>query len=147
MQTGLLHLHGFLPFIFLLLMLAVLVQNFLVWKSDKAFTRSLARQNKIALILTHLQVTIGLIILFVWRRAVFSDMESLTSNKETREAYLEHPVIMIIAAVLITIGSAKSKRGTTDAAKAKSVVVWYGIALVLIAYAMPWERFLTRAGA
>lgn len=136
MQTGLLHLHGFLPFIFLLLMLAVLVQNFLVWKSDKAFTRSLARQNKIALILTHLQVTIGLIILFVWRRGFFSDMESL-----------EHPVIMIIAAVLITIGSAKSKRGTTDAAKAKSVVVWYGIALVLIAYAMPWERFLTRAGA
>ena len=145
MYTGLLHLHGFLPFIFLLLMLAVLVQNFLVWKSDKAFTRSLARQNRIAVVLAHLQVTIGLIMLFVWHRGIFSDMESL--SEATRETYLEHPVIMIIAAVLITIGSAKSKRGTTDAAKAKSVVVWFGIALVLIAYAMPWERFLTRAGA
>lgn len=145
MQTGLLHLHGFLPFIFLLLMLAVLVQNFLVWKSDKTFTRSLARQNRIAVVLAHLQVTIGLIMLFVWHRGIFSDMESL--SEATRETYLEHPVIMIIAAVLITIGSAKSKRGTTDAAKAKSVVVWFGIALVLIAYAMPWERFLTRAGA
>jgi len=145
MYTGLLHLHGFLPFIFLLLMLAVLVQNFLVWKSDKTFTRSLARQNRIAVVLAHLQVTIGLIMLFVWHRGIFSDMESL--SEATRETYLEHPVIMIIAAVLITIGSAKSKRGTTDAAKAKSVVVWFGIALVLIAYAMPWERFLTRAGA
>ena len=126
-------------------MLAVLVQNFLVWKSDKTFTRSLARQNRIAVVLAHLQVTIGLIMLFVWHRGIFSDMESL--SEATRETYLEHPVIMIIAAVLITIGSAKSKRGTTDAAKAKSVVVWFGIALVLIAYAMPWERFLTRAGA
>jgi len=147
MQTGLLHLHGFLPFIFLLLMLVVLVQNFLVWKSDKAFTRSLARQNRIAVVLTHLQVTIGLIILFVYRRQLILDMGNLTSNKAIRETYLEHPVIMIIAAVLITIGSAKSKRGTTDAEKAKSVVVWFGSALVLIAYAMPWEKFLTRAGA
>jgi hypothetical protein len=128
-------------------MLAVLVQNFLVWKSDKAFTRSLARQNKIALILIHLQVTIGLIMLFGFHMDMFSDMGTLMGDGASRFKYVEHPITMIIAAVLITIGNAKSKRGTTDAAKAKSVVVWFGIALVLIAYAMPWERFLTRAGA
>ena len=44
MYTGLLHLHHWLPFVYLLLMLVVLVQNFLVWKSDNPFTDKLARQ-------------------------------------------------------------------------------------------------------
>ena len=145
MYTGLLHLHHWLPFVYLLLMLAVLVQNFLAWKSDNAFTDKLARQNKIALILTHLQVTIGLIMLFGFHFDQFEDMGSLMQNADLRFRFVEHPMTMIIAAVLITIGNAKSKRGTTDAQKAKPVVVWFGIGLFLIALRLPWEAFLQGA--
>ena len=145
MYTGLLHLHHWLPFVYLLLMLAVLVQNFLVWKSDNAFTDKLARQNKIALILTHLQVTIGLIMLFGFNMDMFSDMGTLMGDGDLRFKYVEHPMTMIIAAVLITIGNAKSKRGTTDAEKAKPVVDWFGIGLFLIALRLPWEAFLQGA--
>ena len=147
METGLQHLHHWLPFIYLLLMLVVLVQNFLAWKSDNAFTNKLARQNKIALILTHLQVTIGLILLFGFKIDFSQDFSTLSEQEFWRETYVEHPVTMLIAAVLITIGNAKSKRGITDAEKAKPVVVWFGVALVLIAYAMPWEKFLQQAAA
>ncbi|MCH1402394.1 MAG: hypothetical protein L7U78_07715 [Schleiferiaceae bacterium] len=145
MYTGLLHLHHWLPFVYLLLMLAVLVQNFLAWKSDNAFTDKLARQNKIALILTHLQVTIGLIMLFGFHLDQFENMGSLMQNADLRFRFVEHPMTMIIAAVLITIGNAKSKRGTTDAEKAKPVVVWFGLGLLLIALRLPWEAFLTGA--
>ena len=145
MYTGLLHLHHWLPFVYLLLMLAVLVQNFLVWKSDNAFTDKLARQNKIALILTHLQVTIGLIMLFGFNMDMFSDMGTLMGDGALRFKYVEHPMTMIIAAVLITIGNAKSKRGATDAEKAKPIVVWFGIGLFLIALRLPWEAFLQGA--
>ena len=147
MYTGLLHLHHWLPFVYLLLMLAVLVQNFLVWKSDNAFTDKLARQNKIALILTHLQVTIGLIMLFGFHLDQFEDMGSLMQNADLRFKFVEHPMTMIIAAVLITIGNAKSKRGTTDVKKARPVVVWFGIGLFLIALRLPWEKFLQQAAA
>jgi hypothetical protein len=126
-------------------MLAVLVQNFLVWKSDNAFTDKLARQNKIALILTHLQVTIGLIMLFGFHFDQFEDMGSLMQNADLRFKFVEHPMTMIIAAVLITIGNAKSKRGTTDVKKARPVVVWFGIGLFLIALRLPWEAFLQGA--
>ena len=145
MYTGLLHLHHWLPFVYLLLMLAVLVQNFLVWKSDNAFTDKLARQNKIALILTHLQVTIGLIMLFGFHFDQFEDMGSLMQNADLRFRFVEHPITMLIAAVLITIGNAKSKRGTTDVKKARPVVVWFGIGLFLIALRLPWEAFLQGA--
>jgi len=126
-------------------MLVVLVQNFLVWKSDNPFTDKLARQNKIAVLLTHLQITIGLIMLFGFNLDMFSDMGTLMSDAGLRFKYVEHPTTMILAAVLITIGNAKSKRAEAASAKAKSVVVWFGIGLFLIALRMPWAEFLQGA--
>ncbi len=145
MYTGLLHLHHWLPFVYLLLMLVVLVQNFLVWKSDNPFTDKLARQNKIAVLLTHLQITIGLIMLFGFNLDMFADMGTLMGDAGLRFKYVEHPITMLLAAVLITIGNAKSKRAETDSTKAKSVVVWFGIGVFLIALRMPWAEFLQGA--
>jgi len=145
MYTGLLHLHHWMPFLWLLLMLVVLVQNFLVWKSNKPFNASLIRQNKITLILTHIQVTVGLIMLFGFHLDMFSDMGTLMGDSALRFKYVEHPVTMLLGAVLITIGNAKSKRGSDDAAKAKAVVVFFGLGLVAILLRFPWSEFLQGA--
>ena len=145
MYTGLLHLHHWMPFLWLLLMLVVLVQNFLIWKSNKPFNASLIRQNKITLILTHIQVTVGLIMLFGFHLDMFSDMGTLMGDSALRFKYVEHPVTMLLGAVLITIGNAKSKRGSDDAAKAKAVVVFFGLGLVAILLRFPWSEFLQGA--
>ena len=145
MYTGLLHLHHWMPFLWLLLMLVVLVQNFLVWKSDREFNASLQRQNKITLILTHIQVTVGLIMLFGFNMDMFSDMGTLMGDAALRFKYVEHPTTMLIGAVLITVGNAKSKRVESGKDKAKAVVVWFGIGLALIALRFPWEAFLQGA--
>ena len=145
MYTGLLHLHHWMPFLWLLLMLVVLVQNFLIWKSNKPFNASLIRQNKITLILTHIQVTVGLIMLFGFHLDMFSDMGTLMGDSALRFKYVEHPVTMLLGAVLITIGNAKSKRGSDDAAKAKAVVVFFGLGLAAIMLRFPWSEFLQGA--
>ena len=145
MYTGLLHLHHWMPFLWLLLMLVVLVQNFLVWKSNKPFNASLIRQNKITLILTHIQVTVGLIMLFGFHLDMFSDMGTLMGDSALRFKYVEHPVTMLLGAVLITIGNAKSKRGSDDAAKAKAIVVFFGLGLAAIMLRFPWSEFLQGA--
>jgi hypothetical protein len=46
---------------------------------------------------------------------------------------------------LITIGNAKSKRQEAAKNKAKTVVIWFGIGLLLIALRFPWEAFLQGA--
>lgn len=145
MYTGLLHLHHWMPFLWLLLILVVLVQNFLVWKSNKEFTASLQRQNKITLILTHIQVTVGLIMLFGFNTDMFSDMATLMGDAALRFKYVEHPSTMLLGAVLITVGNAKSKSAEDAADKAKSIVVWFGIGLALIVLRFPWEAFLQGA--
>jgi hypothetical protein len=46
--------------------------------------------------------------------------------------------VMILAIVLITIGWSKHKKKTTDSAKFKTFAIFYGIALLLILYRIPW---------
>ncbi|MDA8567085.1 MAG: hypothetical protein ACPH68_01740 [Schleiferiaceae bacterium] len=145
MYTGLLHLHHWMPFLWLLLILVVLVQNFLVWKSDREFTASLKRQNTITIVLTHIQVTVGLVMLIGFNMDMFSDMGTLMGDAAMRFKYVEHPTTMLLGAVLITIGNAKSKRQEAAKNKAKTVVIWFGIGLLLIALRFPWEAFLQGA--
>jgi len=146
MYTGLLHLHHWMPFLWLLLILVVLVQNFLVWKSDREFTASLKRQNTITIVLTHIQVTVGLIMLATAIiTGMLPDMGTLMGDDALRFKYVEHPTTMLLGAVLITIGNAKSKRQETAKNKAKTVVIWFGIGLLLIALRFPWEAFLQGA--
>ncbi len=145
MYTGLLHLHHWMPFLWLLLILVVLVQNFLVWKSDREFTASLKRQNTITIVLTHIQVTVGLVMLIGFNMDMFSDMGTLMGDAARRFKYVEHPTTMLLGAVLITIGNAKSKRQEAAKNKAKTVVIWFGIGLLLIALRFPWEAFLQGA--
>jgi len=142
---GLLDLHHWMPFLWLLLILVVLVQNFLVWKSDREFTASLKRQNTITIVLTHIQVTVGLVMLIGFNMDMFSDMGTLMGDAAMRFKYVEHPTTMLLGAVLITIGNAKSKRQEAAKNKAKTVVIWFGIGLLLIASRFPWEAFLQGA--
>ena len=126
-------------------MLVVIVQNFLVWKSDKKFTASLARQNKITLILTHIQVTVGLLMLIGFNLDIFQDMGSVMGDAAMRFKYIEHPATMLIGAALVTVGNAKSKRSQQDMDKAKHIVIWFGIGLLLMATRFPWSEFLQGA--
>lgn len=51
---------------------------------------------------------------------------------------LIHMILMLISITLITIGSAVSKRKLSDKEKFRSMLVYYGIALILILVAIPW---------
>ena len=90
---------------------------------------------------THLQVVIGLILYFglgPWMEA----MKQL-GGKVMKDAYyrffiVEHISMMIIAAVLITIGNSKLKKALISDGKPRPTLILYIIALVIIFAAIPW---------
>ena len=49
-----------------------------------------------------------------------------------------HISMMITAILILTIGSAVSKRKQADREKFKSMLTWYGLALIIILAAIPW---------
>ena len=49
-----------------------------------------------------------------------------------------HIFLMILAVIILTIGSAMAKRQMTDKDKFKTMLVWFSITLFIILIAIPW---------
>ncbi len=49
-----------------------------------------------------------------------------------------HIATMLVAIIVLTIGSAKAKRALHDFDKFKTIWVWYSLSLLLILLAIPW---------
>jgi cytochrome bd-type quinol oxidase subunit 2 len=73
-------------------------------------------------------------------------------NAEARQQFditffsVVHAILMLIAIILIAIGSSLSKRQNSDRDKFRTMALWYAIALLIIFIAIPWpfSPFATR---
>lgn len=129
--------HSGWAYLALLLLVVAVVNAFIGLASKKEFT---AKDRKIAifgLIGIHTQLLIGLILYFV-SPVGFTSLGQM-SDKMLRLTSLEHPLINIIAIVLITIGWSKHKKLTTSESKFKTFSIFYGLGLVLVLSRIPWS--------
>jgi hypothetical protein len=132
--------HSGWAYIALLLLVIAVVNAAIGMFSKKEFT---GRDRKIALfglIGTHIQIVIGLILYFVSPLG-FASLGNM-SDKALRLTSLEHPLINIVAVVLITIGWSKHKKLITSDAKFKTFAIFYGLGLLLILSRIPWKLWL-----
>ena len=66
-------------------------------------------------------------------------MGETMSNAALRFQAIEHPITMLLAIVLITLGWSRHKKQTTDLGKFKKIALFYGLGLVLILSRIPWD--------
>ena len=142
MSTGMLHLHSFLPYIFLAMLAFTFVSALLGWQQKKAMSAMQFKLSKITFILGHVQLTVGIVLLFVSDR-VQAALESgeLMSNAANRKLVVEHPMAMVIGIALLTMGYIKAKKQTDLVARNKKVAVFYGIALLIFLGMIPWGQW------
>jgi heme A synthase len=103
------------------------------------------RISLFALIVTHIQIVIGLILYMLSPSAMGaikgSGMGSVMKDSLLRYFSVEHPLMMIIAVVLITIGYSKHKKKETSIQKFRAIAIFYTIALVLVLIRIPWNSW------
>lgn len=129
--------HSGWAYLALLLLLVAVVNAIIGVTSKKEFTAKDRKIALFALIGTHTQLLIALVLYFVSPRgfAVLGQM----SNSALRLTSLEHPLTNIIAIVLITIGWSKHKKLINSEAKFKTFAIFYGLGLLLILSRIPWN--------
>ncbi|MFB9077759.1 hypothetical protein ACFFLS_00400 [Flavobacterium procerum] len=135
------HLHSGWAYLALLLLLIAVVNSVIGLTSKRDF---FAKDRKIALfalIGTHTQFLIGIIIYFVSPSgfALLGNMQP-----EARLTSLEHPTINLIAIALITIGWSKHKKLINSEAKFKTFAIFYGLGLLLILSRIPWTLWFAK---
>ena len=143
MYTGLQHLHSGIAYLALAGLVLVMIYALIGSLSGREFTEKDRKIAMIAFILSHIQLLVGLILYFVSPLG-FSLLTagSAMSDSAARLTALEHPLINIIAIVVISIGYIRAKKITISRSKFRSIYMMYAIGLVLILSRIPWANWL-----
>lgn len=141
MYTGLKHLHSFMPYLLLAVLVLALIKSFVAYRKNQVHTEAHRKTGLMVLILAHIQLTLGCILYFVspMSKAGLSDVGAAMKDSTLRLYAVEHPLMMILAIVFITMAYSKSKKEIADSLKHKVKWVYYLIALVLILSRIPWS--------
>ena len=137
------NLHSYWAYLVLLILIFAVVNAIVGFVQKKSFTDKDLRIGLFTLIVSHIQLLIGLAWYFMspWYKALKTDSGQVMGDKAVRLLAVEHPIMMILAIVFITIGWSKHKKKTTDAAKFKTFAIFYGIGLLAILSRIPWSNW------
>ena len=144
MYTGFLHLHDTLRWLLLLSLITTLVKYLIGWFGGQRWKKTDNLMGIVFTSLMDLQLLSGLVLyLFLSpiTKLAFDDFGGAMKNADLRFYAVEHIAMMLIAVVLVHIGRAKSKKANSDVAKFRIATIFYGLALVVILAAIPWNRF------
>lgn len=141
MYPHLLATHNVVRWLVLIFLVVAILLAWRGWLGNKKFSSTDSRFRVFTVIFTHIQFILGIVLYFVSPRvtAFLDNVGAGMKDKDLRFVGMEHALLMLIAVVFITIGSAKSKRQATDKGKFKTMAIWFTVALLLILFAIPWS--------
>jgi heme A synthase len=139
-------IHSYWAYLVLLILIIAVFNAIIGFTSKKEFKAKDLRISLFALITAHIQLILGLIayytsIYYETMRNV--GMGEVMKNSELRKPLIEHPLLILIAITLITIGFSKHKKKTDDSSKFKTIAIFYTIALILILAVIPWNLWFS----
>ncbi len=136
-------LHSYWAYLVLLILTLAAFNALFKFLGKKEFNNNDLRISLFTVIVSHLQLLIGLVLYFVSPLGLESiknnGMGGLTSF--ARQVAVEHPFVGILGIILITIGFSKHKKKLTAAKKLKTIAIYYIIAWVLILSRIPWTTW------
>ena len=134
MITGFGHLHSFLRWVLLLLLVITIVKAF----TSKSYSTGDKKLALFTMIAAHVQLLLGFSLYFMKGYYKFFGVEGAMTDSFKRFWMVEHFAGMVIAIILITIGHTKVKKASEERGKNKNVRVFYTLALIIILLTIPW---------
>lgn len=135
MNDILVTLHSYNRYLILAALVFVLFRSYSGWLGRKPFEKADNTASLVLLILSHLQLLIGLIqyaFTSTWTQTAFADFGAAMKDPMQRYFAVEHISAMLIAIVLIQLGRTFSKKATDDTQKHRKLAIYTTIALVII---------------
>jgi len=141
MYTGLKHLHSYLAYLLLAALVFSIIYVIIQFVGKKSFTEKVRKVTLIGFIATHLQLLIGLVLYLISPVGLSNFSGEAMSESLSRLYILEHPLTMLIAIVLVSVGYIKAKKPGDDARRFRTVIIYYGLGLILMLSRIPWSAW------
>lgn len=140
MYSTLIFLHSLTRWLVVISLLIAIYRGYAGFKFHRKFTATDNAVRHWTATIAHVQLIIGILVYtqspairYFWKHT----REAL-QNRDITFYSLIHASVMLLAIVLVTIGSAKAKRMQTDADKFRTMFLWFFIAFILIFLTVPW---------
>ncbi len=136
--------HSYWAYIVVAVLIVAVINAVMGLVKNKEFATKDLRISLFTLIVAHIQLLIGLGWYFMspaYKALKEHGMGETMKDSATRLLAVEHPLMMILAIILITIGWSKHKKQQTDKGKFKTIAIFYGIALLFVLSRIPWNHW------
>ena len=140
-------LHSYWAYLVLLILVLATFNAIVKYFGNKEFHAKDFRISLFTLIVSHIHLILGIILFFAADYiGLIGDMGmgEVMKNATLRSNIVEHPITMIIAIVLITMGYSKHKKKLTSKSKFKMLAIFYSLALILVLAKIPWNTWLAQ---
>ena len=145
MYTTVQFLHSYWAYLVVLVVFLATFNALLGFFSKRDYGAKDFRISLFALIVTHIQLLIGLVLYFVSPLGLKSisanGMGTVMKDSVLRLNAVEHPTVMLFVVALITIGYSKHKKKLVSRPKFKTLMIFYTLAFVLLLSRIPWGQW------
>lgn len=141
MYTFFLFFHSIIRWFVLISLIFAIYTGYKGWTENKYFSRLDDKIRHTTATISHIQLIFGYFLYFnspLIKYFSFNFKSVITNYSEISFFSLIHISLMLFSIVLITVGSAMSKRKQTDIEKFKTMTIFFSIALIIIFIAIPW---------
>jgi hypothetical protein len=141
MYNTLLIFHSFFRWLVLISLLYALYRAYRGWFTNQVFSKTDNMVRHTSATIAHIQLVLGITLYFISPIVDYflHHFSTAVHLREIRFFGMEHSLMMLIGIILITIGSAKAKRKSSDKEKFKTIALWYSIALFIMITSIPWS--------
>tara|TARA_B100001248_G_scaffold255796_1_gene235968 strand:+ start:142 stop:576 length:435 start_codon:yes stop_codon:yes gene_type:complete len=136
--------HSYWAYLVLAVLLLAVCRAIYGVAMNKEYSPKMFQAALFALIVTHTQLLIAFLLYFsssrfsLWFELGIGEVMKVPAH---RMYLVEHPIINILAVVLITRGYSKHKKKRLSNPKYKTLAIHYSLALLLILSRIPWKTW------
>ncbi len=143
MYSTLQMIHSYWAYLVLAMIIIASLNALIKFFGKKEFQAIDFRISLFTLIVTHIQLLIGLVLYFVSPLGLKNISNNGMGGLDAfgRLLAVEHPFVGILAVALITIGYSKHKKKLTSTPKFKVLAIFYTLGLVLVLTRIPWSNW------
>lgn len=138
MYTTLLFLHSLVRWLVLASLLYAIGRAYRGYTGQLAFSSTDNLVRHWTATLTHIQLTIGFTLYFISPVIEAFRQQGIQTGGQATFFGVIHIGLMLLAVVLISIGSSITKRQPADRAKFRTMLIWFSVGLLIIFLAIPW---------
>jgi len=141
MYTTLLYTHSWTRWLVLIFLLVILIKSYYGWFARTNYKKSdkLLRISTTAI--CHMQLSLGIYLYCISpiTNYFIHNFKEAINLREIRFFGMEHSSMMLLAVIVISIGSSKSKKQIDFLQKHKTIAIWFTIGLLIVLSSIPWS--------